>query len=103
MRLRRDGRRAGNVLVKKCEGKWKFYFLDNERTRRTRKISFAGRKKNLVQLNMLESGGLMRTDRMRFFRAYLEADTGAAAIKKKLATAVVRRTRERLGKEGMRG
>jgi len=62
--------RPGNVLVDPVTEPPTFTFLDNERTARHRRIPDPGRLKNLVQINMLPTG-LSRTDRLRFWRAYL--------------------------------
>ena len=53
----------------------KFYFMDNDRTRRY--PSWFGqslRKRNLVQLNRLPLPGISLQDRMRFLHAYLDEE-----------------------------
>ena len=62
--------RLGNVFAEKENGKWKFFFLDNERTRKFKSISQKLIIKNLVQLNMHRSD-ITDLDRDTFFKAYL--------------------------------
>jgi len=57
----------------------KFYFMDNDRTRRY--PSWFGkslRKRNLVQLNRLPLPGISLQDRMRFLHAYLDEENLSA-------------------------
>jgi serine/threonine protein kinase len=61
--------RLDNVLLQPGDDKWKFYFIDNERTRQFSRIPERLRLKNLIQLNMT-GHGITRTDRMRFILAY---------------------------------
>jgi hypothetical protein len=50
----------------------KFYFMDNDRTRRfPRWLPHSLWKRNLIQLNRLPLAGILLQDRMRFLRAYL--------------------------------
>lgn len=65
--------RLGNVLVQKKEGRWRFFLIDNERTRKFRLLPAKLRLKNLVQVNMFVDG-ISNTDRIRFFRPYLRAN-----------------------------
>jgi len=85
--------RWGNILVIEEEGGGvRFVFLDNERTRRYRRLP--GRKvlKNLVQLNMIRDGVLSRTDRMRFWRAYRAANPTLPGEYKQWVRRVLART-----------
>ena len=92
--------RPGNVLVAETADDWRFFFLDNERTRAYRRLPLAMRVKNLVQIGMLFEDCLGRTDRMRFFKAYLRENPALAGRQKPLAAEVYARTRARLaGKE----
>ena len=63
---------ASNILV--CSdhaGGFRFYFMDNDRTRRYPKwLPRHLQRRNLVQLNRLPLPGISLQDRMRFFRAY---------------------------------
>lgn len=61
--------RPGNVLVRREDETWHLFFLDNERTRRYPWLPPWLRRKNLVQIGMIPT--LSRTDRFRFWRAYL--------------------------------
>lgn len=63
--------RLGNVLVVKEQQEWRFFFIDNERTRKYRHLPDRLRLKNLVQINMFRSG-ITNTDRLRFFKAYVK-------------------------------
>ncbi len=67
--------RLGNVLAVKEHENWRFYFIDNERTRKFRSLPTRLRLKNLVQVNMFYHG-TSKTDRLRFFRSYLESNPG---------------------------
>lgn len=59
--------RPGNVLAAHIDGRFRFTLIDNERLLHARPAP--GRKllRNLMQLNMLPSSQLSRSDRMRFF------------------------------------
>jgi len=61
--------RAGNVMCQQSES-WQFSFLDNERTRQYADLPENTRIKNLVQLNLLISPLISKTDRQRFFNHY---------------------------------
>ena len=88
--------RGGNVLAERSEGQWRFFFLDNERTRKFRRLPERLRTKNLVQINMLIEPAVTRTERLRFFKVYLAetGDTGDRA--EKLIAEVMAKTAERL-------
>ena len=87
--------RSGNVFVEKNSGDWKIFLLDNERTKKYTNIRNRLRLKNLVQINMFKDG-LSGTDRMRFFKAYL--DENPAINRNEWANLVMRKTAARLGK-----
>ena len=92
--------RANNILVQKSESDIVFYFLDNERNTFYSKIPRRLIKKNLVQINMVQSRYISRQDRLRFFRAYCEAYGGLSpAEKSALIERVQQRTAERLVKK----
>jgi tRNA A-37 threonylcarbamoyl transferase component Bud32 len=78
--------RLDNVLLQSGDSGWKFYFIDNERTRQFRRIPDRRRLKNLVQLNMT-GHGITATDRVRFFTSYAEA----AGLSKKQTRRIVSR------------
>jgi len=50
---------------------WRFYFLDLDRVRFNREITWLGRIKNLAQLNAATPGVISRADRLRFLHYYL--------------------------------
>jgi serine/threonine protein kinase len=88
---------VNNVLVHKSEGDVAFYFVDNERNYLFRKIPRRFIRKNLVQINMIQSPRISRQDRLRFFEAYWEAYGGLnPAEKSALIRRVPNRTAERL-------
>jgi tRNA A-37 threonylcarbamoyl transferase component Bud32 len=87
--------RLDNVLLQSGDGGWKFYFIDNERTRQFRSMPERLRRKNLVQLNMI-GHGVTGTDRVRFFTSYAKAAGLSADRKRKLVADVVRLTHRRL-------
>lgn len=88
---------VNNVLVHKSEGDVTFYFVDNERNSLFRRIPRRFIRKNLVQINMIQSPGITRQDRLRFFASYCEAYGGLnAAEKAALIRTVQHRTAERL-------
>ena len=91
--------RVNNILVQESAGDIIFYFLDNERNAFFSKIPRRLIRKNLVQLNMIQSPYVSRQDRLRFFQAYCEA-YGALNSAEKLALRrrVQQRTAERLAK-----
>lgn len=67
--------RVGNILIDGKGSSASFTLIDNERTRFFRKLPEKKRIKNLVQLNMLLLPHITRTDRLRFFNAYLKENT----------------------------
>jgi hypothetical protein len=64
---------ASNIfVVADSNQKFKFYFMDNDRTRRLPHwVPHSLWKRNLIQLNRLPLPGILLQDRMRFLRAYL--------------------------------
>lgn len=88
--------RPGNILIKKSQDRFLFYFLDNERTRRFKVLPRKLRIKNLVQINMIRNNELCATDRMRFYKSYLRENNGAIDTPKELAKIVAKRTAQRL-------
>jgi tRNA A-37 threonylcarbamoyl transferase component Bud32 len=88
---------VNNVLVYESEGDVTFYFVDNERNSLFRKIPRRFVRKNLVQINMIQSPNITRQDRLRFFASYSEAYGGLnPAEKAALIRTVQNRTAERL-------
>jgi len=91
--------RPGNVLGRYDEGRWQLFFLDNERTRRWPWMPARSRRKNLVQVGMVASG-VTRTDRCRFWRAYLMECPRLHSRRKQWARTVHNKILERLTKYG---
>lgn len=88
--------RLGNVLVRREEDGWRFFFLDNERTKKFRRLPARLRLKNLVQINMHRTDALTGTDRMRFFRNYLKENLDIRNDYKTLAKKAAAKTDKRL-------
>ncbi|MCF7955876.1 MAG: lipopolysaccharide kinase InaA family protein [Phycisphaerae bacterium] len=91
--------RTGNILVKPAGDSWDFYFLDNERTIKYKKLPEKLRFKNLVQLNMLTNKNLTNADRARFYKTYLKQNQQAIPNAKDLARSIIAKTNERLEKK----
>jgi len=100
--------RLGNVLAKYDQSSstpdagaptWQFFFLDNERTRKFRRLPKRLRLKNLVQINMYLNPFLTSTDRARFFTEYLKANPSIAKNKKTWARRAIAKTHRRLNKK----
>lgn len=90
--------RLGNVLVVKERGNWRFYFIDNERTKKFRSLPPRLRLKNLVQVNMFFHG-ISNTDRLRFFRFYLESNPGIQGHSSAWVRKIIAKTNRRLRKK----
>jgi len=88
--------RLGNILAEKDDGRWRFFFLDNERTKKYSRIPPRLRQKNLVQLNMI-GGNVSGPDRLRFFDSYIAQNPSIQPESKKLVRAVIRKTAKRKG------
>lgn len=97
--------RLGNVLAKRENDNWRFFFLDNERTRKFRRLPARLRLKNLVQLNLTSPNLLTNTDRMRFFKEYWAQSGNGKSKKQKIALIkkIVRRTNRRLSQKSRGG
>ncbi|MBW8034797.1 MAG: hypothetical protein FVQ79_03870 [Planctomycetes bacterium] len=91
--------RPGNVMVRIQDGNWKFYFLDNERTKKFAQIPEKLRLKNLIQINMIISDQLTAADRMRFYKSYRKAHTTPIQNQKQLAINTAQKTAQRLEKK----
>jgi hypothetical protein len=88
--------RTGNILLRRDDSSWRFFFIDNERTRKIAGLSLFHRLKNLVQLNMGPHGIINRTDRMRFFTAYRAQNGMSDAMAKFIIKTTMRKTARRL-------
>ena len=83
--------RGGNVFVTQESDRWRFIFIDNERTVKYLMLPFWLRIKNLVQLNMQQTN-ISATDRMRFLRAYQQACGICRLSSKRIARTVAKKT-----------
>ncbi len=92
--------RLGNILAKRELKTWKFFFLDNERTKKFCRLPARLRVKNLVQVNMFPPEMMTDTERMRFFKFYLAENKEIQDSRSNLAKKVVRKTSLRLYKKG---
>jgi hypothetical protein len=90
--------RWGNILVEGTPENIQFVLLDNERTRRYRHVPRREILKNLVQLNMIPSLGLSRTERMRFWRAYRAENSALPGAHKQWVRRVIACTTRRLAR-----
>ncbi len=95
--------RLGNVLAKHEKDRWRFFFLDNERTRKFQRLPARLRVKNLVQVNMFRHTAVSNTDRMRFFKQYWLEHNGSEFEKVALIKEVLKKTKRRLGKKKKAG
>mgnify|MGYP001582315206 CR=1 FL=1 len=93
--------RPNNVLIRETgDKKYAIYLIDNERNSSSHNIPYKFIIKNLVQLNMISSTLVSRSDRMRFFKAYINAFPEMREFRKFLAKAVWERTKQRMAKRG---
>lgn len=90
--------RLGNVLVVREEQKWRFFFIDNERTQKFHNLPSRLRLKNLVQVNMFIHG-ISNTDRLRFFRAYLSVNPSIRVRYHRWAEKIIAKTNKRLSRK----
>ena len=88
--------RPGNILVDDAGTHWKFYLLDNERTKKFNELPHRLRLKNLVQIGMMTSKLINRTDRLRFYKSYLNAHKKQIKNPKQLAKQAAKKTIIRL-------
>lgn len=58
----------GNVFAREEGEKWRFFLIDNERTKKFHSLPAGLRLRNLVRLNRCGSG-ISRTDRLRFLQS----------------------------------
>lgn len=87
-----------NVLARKEESGWRFFFIDNARTRKFYRLPAWLRLKNLVQMNMHRSPPLTNSDRMRFFKAYAQENPLVARKRNKWIKKTVAKTNRRINK-----
>jgi serine/threonine protein kinase len=91
--------RLGNILARQEKDRWRFFFLDNERTRKFYRLPGRLRLKNLVQVNMFPPASISNTDRMRFFREYGAQNEKSKINKSALIKKVLKKTNQRLDKK----
>jgi serine/threonine protein kinase len=87
--------RAGNILLQHSDQRWRFYLIDNERTRQFTAMPRRLIIKNLVQLNMFQAG-ITNTDRIRFLKAYNEQLLFPDNVIRLLCEQTMRKTNKRL-------
>lgn len=90
--------RLGNVLVVKEGQNWRFFFIDNERTKKFYHLPDRFRLKNMVQVNMFQCG-ISNIDRLRFFKTYLRENPSIARKQNKWGKKIVAKTNHRLRKK----
>lgn len=74
--------RVGNIIIDGAGSSARFFFIDNERSMHYSEIPEKKRLRNLVQLNMVRLPQITKTDRVRFFDAYL-AENAVLALRRK--------------------
>ncbi|MEM3362611.1 MAG: lipopolysaccharide kinase InaA family protein [Candidatus Micrarchaeia archaeon] len=91
--------RPGNILIENTNQDFRFYFIDNEKTKIFPKgIPYRLREKNLIQLNMIVKPEITYTDRLRFFKAYMCENPEIKAGAIKIMLNVIKKTKKRLSK-----
>ena len=65
--------RPNNILLEVVNSQPRWYFIDNERNKKHKKICRKDLIKNLIQINMFHSIDMSLSDRRRFFKAYFKA------------------------------
>jgi tRNA A-37 threonylcarbamoyl transferase component Bud32 len=89
--------RPGNILIKDDEHSPLFYFIDNERTKYFHKgIPSRLREKNLAQINTMVMPQITFTDRMIFFKAYLDENPELKPAAAELARKIFKKTKKKL-------
>ncbi len=91
--------RERNVLVQEGDPP-EIYLIDNERTRKYPRLPERKRLKNLVQANMTRIEEITRTDRLRFFLAYLEENPGLKDMRRTWMKRILSKTQARLMLKG---
>ena len=94
--------RLNNILVKGWQGEEpEFYFIDNERNAFFERPPLGLIVKNLVQVGMVTLPWVRRTDRARFFKAYISRLPRLSASRRSLAKEVWAVTKDRVEKLGV--
>jgi len=90
--------RLGNVLAVDEGGNWRFFFIDNERTKKFHRLPSRLRLKNLVQVNLFIHG-ISDTDRLRFFGSYLAVSPTIQKHYRRWARKIIAKTDKRLSRK----
>ncbi|MBA7607181.1 hypothetical protein ES703_14339 [subsurface metagenome] len=85
-----------NVLARQEKNGWRFFFIDNERTKKFYILPPWLRLKNLVQVNMHRTPCLTNSDRMRFFKAYLQENPSMTHKRSEWGKKIITKTNCRL-------
>ncbi len=91
-----------NVLARREKNGWRFFFIDNERTKKFYILPPWLRLKNLVQVNMPPRETISSTDQMRFFKDYRSENPKIRDNWKRWAKKVIAKTNRRLLKRKAR-
>ena len=91
--------RLGNVLAAREGQNWRFFFIDNERTRKFHRLPSRLRLKNLVQVNLFIHG-ITDADRLRFFGAYLAVNPTIQKHYRRWVEKIIAKTNKRLSRKG---
>ena len=91
-----------NVLARQENNGWRFFFIDNERTKKFYILPPWLRLKNLVQVNIPPRETISSTDQMRFFKAYMSENPKIQDNWKRWAKKVITKTNRRLLKRKVR-
>jgi len=89
--------RVGNIIIDDSGSSSRFYFIDNERTVHYPRLPYSKRLKNLVQLNMIRRREVTRTDRLRFFNAYISCNKALLPRRKEILSEIQELTEKRRG------
>jgi serine/threonine protein kinase len=87
----------GNILVDETSKPARIVFLDNDRTRRfLRNLPLKLVVRNLVQLGRFPLPCITSTDRLRFFKAYIDQNPRFKGTEKLLLSRIIGKTRRRV-------
>lgn len=62
--------KSNNILVKEKNNGWQFFFIDLDRIRFKKRLSYDEKVKNLAQINASVADCITIPDRLRFFKSY---------------------------------
>jgi len=86
--------RTHNILCRTSKGGFTFFWLDNERCLKLARLPMRFRVHNLTQLNM-QRWGVTLTDRLRFWKAYLQETHIPPKQQKRVIRKVIQKTKKR--------